>query len=77
MKVKIELLGLLHLKGIKNNSFIEIKDGSTVSDLYNELKILKDHQKFVTPFLNGNEVRKGTIINDGDTIKIFLPTGGG
>ena len=77
MKVKIELLGLLHLKGIKNNSFVEVKDDSTISDLYNELNILKDHQKFVTPFINGSEVRKSTIIHDGDTVKIFLPTGGG
>lgn len=77
MKVKIELLGLLHLKGIKNNSFVELNEGSSVADLYNQLNILRDHQKFITPYINGNEVRKSTTINDGDIIKIFLPTGGG
>jgi sulfur carrier protein ThiS len=77
MKVKIELLGLLHIKGVKNNSFIEVKDGSTISDIYNELNILKDHQRFIIPFINGTEVRKSSIINEGDIIKIFLPTGGG
>ena len=77
MKVKIELLGLLHLKGVTNNSFLEVKEGSTISDLFNQLNILKDHQKFVTPFINWSEVRKSTTIKDGDTVKIFLPTGGG
>ena len=77
MKIKIELLGLLHIKGVKNNSFIEIKDGATISDLYNELNILKDHQKFIIPFINGSEVRKRSSISEGDTVKIFLPTGGG
>jgi sulfur carrier protein ThiS len=77
MKVKIELLGLLHLKGVTNNSFVEVKEGSTISDLYNQLNILKDHQKFITPFINGSEVRKSTTINNGDIVKIFLPTGGG
>jgi hypothetical protein len=77
MIVKIELLGLIHLKGVKNNSLLEVKYGSTISDLYNQLNILRDHQKFITPFINGNEVRKSTTINDGDTVKIFLPTGGG
>ena len=77
MKVKIELLGLLHIKGVKNNSFIEIKEGSSISDLYNELNILKDHQKFIIPFINGSEVRRSTTVNEGDTVKIFLPTGGG
>ena len=77
MKVKIELLGLLHIKGVKNNSFIEIKEGASISDLYNELNILKDHQKFIIPFINGSEVRKSATVNDGDTVKIFLPTGGG
>jgi hypothetical protein len=33
MKIKVEILGLLHLKGIKNNSFVEVKDGSTIADL--------------------------------------------
>lgn len=77
MRVKIELLGLLHIKGVKNNSFVEVKDGSTISDLYNELSILKDHQKFITSFINGSEVRKGAVMTDGNTVKIFLPTGGG
>jgi sulfur carrier protein ThiS len=77
MKIKIELLGLLHIKGVKNNSFIEIKEGSTISDIYNELNILKDHQRFIIPFINGSEVRKSTTVNEGDTVKIFLPTGGG
>jgi molybdopterin converting factor small subunit len=77
MKIKVEILGLLHLKGIKNNSFVEVKDGSTIADLYDELNILKDHQKFITPFVNGIEVRKSAAINDGDIVKIFLPTGGG
>jgi len=77
MKVKIELLGLLHLKGVTNNSVVVVKEGSTISDLYNQLNILKDHQKFITPFINGSEVRKSSTINDGDTVKIFLPTGGG
>ncbi|MDR3609355.1 MAG: MoaD/ThiS family protein [Ignavibacteriaceae bacterium] len=77
MKVKIELLGLLHIKGVANNSFIEIQEGSTISDIYNELKILRDHQNFIIPFINGNEVRKSAEVNEGDTVKIFLPTGGG
>jgi hypothetical protein len=77
MKVKIELLGLLHIKGVENNSFIELMEGSTITDVYNSLKILKDHQKFIIPFVNGNEVRKSAQVNDGDTVKIFLPTGGG
>jgi molybdopterin converting factor small subunit len=77
MKIKIEILGLLHIPGLKNNSFIEIKDASFISDLYTELKILKDHQKFIIPFINGTEVRKSAQIKDGDTVKFFLPTGGG
>ena len=77
MKVKVEIVGLLHIKGIKSNSFVEITEGSVISDLYNELKILKDHQKFIIPFINGSEVRKSAQVSDGDTVKIFLPTGGG
>ncbi len=77
MKVKIILVGLIHLKDIKNRSIIDIKSGSTISDLYDELKILKDHQRFIIPFINDTEAKRSTSLKDGDTIKLFLPTGGG
>jgi hypothetical protein len=77
MKVKIILVGLIHLKGIKNRSIIDIKSGSTISDLYDKLKIMKVHQRFIIPFINDNEAKRSTSVNDGDTVKLFLPTGGG
>jgi molybdopterin converting factor small subunit len=77
MKIKIEILGLLHIPGFKNNSYVEISESSTIAELYSELKIMRDHQKFITPFINGVEVKKGAQIKDGDTVKFFLPTGGG
>ena len=77
MKVKIEIVGLLHIPGFKNNSFLEIPDGSTISGIYSELKIMREHQKFIIPFINSIEVKKGAQIKDGDIVKFFLPTGGG
>jgi len=77
MKVKVEIVGLLHIPGFKNNSSIEVPPNTSISGLYNELKIMRDHQKFITPFINGVEVKKGAEIKDGDTVKFFLPTGGG
>jgi molybdopterin converting factor small subunit len=77
MKVKIEIVGLLHIPGFKNYSYVEIPENSNITGLYGELKIMRDHQKFITPYINGIEVKKGTQIKDGDTVKFFLPTGGG
>lgn len=77
MKIKIEIVGLLHIPGFKNNSYLEIPESSTITGLYNELKIMRDHQKFIIPFINNVEVKKSAQIKDGDTVKFFLPTGGG
>lgn len=77
MKVKIEILGLLHINGFKKNEPFELPQDSTITDLYKALGIIKDHQKFIIPFINDIEVKKNTLVKDKDKVKLFLPTGGG
>ena len=77
MKIYIEWIGLLHINGIKNKSFIELKDGSSISSLYDQIKIRKEHQKFISCFVNGSKKKMFSVLNDGDKVKLFLPTGGG
>ena len=77
MKIYIEWIGLLHIEGIKNNSMLELKEGATIFNLYDQLKIKKDHQRFISCFVNGEEKKMFTILKTNDKIKLFLPTGGG
>jgi molybdopterin converting factor small subunit len=77
MKIYIEWTGLLYIQEIKNKSFIELEDNTAISALYDKLNLKKDHQKYITCFVNGSEKKKSNMLKDGDKVKLFLPTGGG
>jgi molybdopterin converting factor small subunit len=77
MKIYIEWIGLLHIHGTKNHSFIDLKNNATISNLYDQIKIKKEHQKFISSFVNGTEKKMFSVLKDGDKVKLFLPTGGG
>ncbi len=77
MKIYVEWTGLLHIHEIKNKSFVELENNSTVSNLFDKLKLKKEHQKYISCFVNGSEIKKSNVLKEGDKVKLFLPTGGG
>ena len=77
MKVEVESTGLLHLEGLGKNSFVEVSAGATISDLLNQLKVQKDHQRFVSVFVNGEEKKRSTVLRENDKVTLLLPVGGG
>ncbi len=77
MKIFFEYLGLLHIEDIKNKSYIDVTTDCTVADLLTKLKIRKEHQKFISVFINDEEKSRHTSLKVNDRVKLFLPTGGG
>jgi len=77
MKIFFEYLGLLHIEGIKNKSYIDVETGITAAELMTKLQVRKEHQKFISVFINGEEKSRQTILKENDRVKLFLPTGGG
>lgn len=77
MKIFFEYLGLLHIEGIRNKSYIVINAGCTVVELMTKLQIRKEHQKFISVFINDEEKSRQTVLKENDRVKLFLPTGGG
>lgn len=77
MKIYIEWTGLLYIQGIKNKSIIELENNTSISGLYDELKLRKEHQRYISCFVNGSEKKKSNFLKEGDKVRLFLPTGGG
>jgi len=77
MKIFFEYLGLLHIEEIKNKSLLDVKKDITAAELMTQLQIRKEHQKFISVFINDKEKSRNTVLNENDKVKLFLPTGGG
>lgn len=77
MKIFFEYLGLLHIEDIKNKSFLDVESDITATELMTKLQIRKEHQKFISVFINGEEKSRNAVLKENDKVKLFLPTGGG
>lgn len=75
--IEVESTGLLYIEGLDKNGSIELNEGATIEDLLNQLKVQRDHQKFVSAFINGEERNRFTTLHDHDKITLLLPIGGG
>jgi len=75
--IVVESTGLLHIDGLGKNSSVELNRGATIEALLNQLKVQRDHQKFVSAFINGEERNRFTTLHDRDKVTLLLPIGGG
>ena len=77
MTITVESTGLLHIDGLGKNGSVDIDEGATVENLLNQLHIQRDHQKFVSAFINGEERNRFTTLHDHDKVTLLLRVGGG
>jgi len=75
--VQVEVRLFAYLRQLSNGSFqeMELKEGSTVLDLIDALK-LRDEKSLII-MVNGRREEMTKVLQDGDRIGIFPPVGGG
>lgn len=74
MTIKIKLFATLR-QGRGKEITIEKEENPTVSVLLDELGIKREEIAIL--LVNGRDGETNTILNDGDTVSLFPPVGGG
>jgi len=76
MKIHVKAYGILQ-RHLRNKKEVELclEQGSTIATLFHKLKKPKSEMWMVS--VNGKIANENTILNDGDSISIFEPVGGG
>ena len=77
MKIKIEFVAYLNLKGIENQSWIELDHPITISEFLVTHNIRVPQQKYIIPSVNQKTTRLNYILQDMDELFLYLPVGGG
>lgn len=76
--VNIELMGSLISKIKKMKPAFEFAEGTTIKDiLTKKLGFKVADLKYLITNVNEKPSEKNTILNDGDTLKVFMLIGGG
>lgn len=77
MKVHLEYVAMLDVKGATSGSEIEVSDGATIDTLLEKLQVAPSHRTSVTPFVNDARATQRTALKDGDRVFLALPISGG
>ncbi|MGE5850970.1 MAG: MoaD/ThiS family protein [Candidatus Methylomirabilota bacterium] len=79
MKIEIALFATLSKylpPGAQNRrAVIEVKDGSTVRDVLNQLGVPAELPNIL--LVNGRQAPENTVLKDGETLSVFPPLAGG
>ncbi len=77
MKIKIGFVGFLNIKDVENNSWIDIENSLTISQLLVNHGISILNQKFMFATVNKTSQPLTYILQDKDELFLHLPVGGG
>jgi len=77
MKIHLEYVAMLHLKGPASGSTMILDDGANVGALLDKLSIPGYHQTSVSVFINDTKVSHSRLIKDGDRVFLSIPMSGG
>ena len=77
IKVKIFFEGPSVMDGVKSGDELEVKSGTTVSDLMEKCDVREEFLPFIIPFVNNDHAEPGYVLQENDECKLFLPVSGG
>ena len=77
VKVTIEYMGFFRIEEVPNNSEIDIPEHTTVEELLDRLGVKEQDRTYLVPLVNRQRKGFGTEIEDGDSIFLYYPVGGG
>lgn len=77
MKIHLEYVAMLAVKGARSGSEIELPDGATIGTLLEKLQVAPAHCGSIAPFVNNERVRQTAVLKTGDRVFLALPISGG
>lgn len=77
MKLHLEYVAMLDVKGARSGGEVEMPDGATIGSLLEKLQVAPAHRTSVTPFVNDARATQRTELKDGDRVFLALPISGG
>lgn len=77
MKVKIKIYGPLRRYVAETEGEYNVEDAKNIYDILLKIGIPENELVYTVALLNGERVKLGTQIKDGDELYILQPVGGG
>ncbi len=77
VKVTIEYMGFFRIEGVANNSTLDVPEGLSVEELLDRLEVKQEDRTYLVPIINRQRKRLSAQLQDGDSLFLYYPVGGG
>lgn len=77
VKVTIEYMGFFHIEGVPSNTVLDLPEGLTVDQLLDRLEVKAQDRTYLVPLINRQRKTLATQLQDGDSLFLYYPVGGG
>ncbi len=77
MTIRLEYMGFFKIENAPSNSTVEVPSQTTVDAFLDRLLVKKDARKFMVPLINRERKPFDYVLNDGDSLFLYFPVGGG
>lgn len=77
MQIHLSRAAQLELPAIPLQGPIEIPDGMSIDSFLEHAGVRKEHRRFILPMVNNTKVSLRYILQEGDSLFLLTPVGGG
>jgi hypothetical protein len=77
MNIHLEYMGFFKIDGVPSGSEVECSPGTTIDALLDRLLVKKESRKFMVPLVNRVRQAFEHQLQDGESIFLYFPVGGG
>jgi sulfur carrier protein ThiS len=77
VKIHVTYAAVLKIDHVRSGSHVNVDDGTTVAGFLTLCGVQERHQRSIVPLVNGVSRRLDYALQDGDSLNLLLPVGGG
>ena len=77
MRIHISHTAQLELPAYPDQTDIDVPEGITVAGFLEMAGVRKEHRKFILPMINNTKVNSRSVLQEGDSLFLLIPVGGG
>lgn len=77
MRIKIYVPAFINHEQIDRNGWLEVPEGSTLKDVYKQLKVPPALRPILLCSVNYEKARLNKELKEGDVVSVFFPISGG
>jgi molybdopterin converting factor small subunit len=77
MTIRLEYMGFFKIDDVPSGSMVECEPGTTIGAMLDRLRVKQESRKYMVPLVNRVRQPFDHPLQDGESVFLYFPVGGG